>query len=111
MASTLFSISEYGHTVRYTAEEMRAMPSETNWAKVDSMTEEELEAAIASDPDEAGMVLDWSRVMPTPPPPPNKAAMTMRIDPDVLAFFKESGRGWQTRINAVLRSYMEHQRG
>lgn len=95
--------------VRYSVEEMRALESETDWAKVDSMTEEELEAAIASDPDEAGMVVDWSRA--TVSMPANKAAMTMRIDPDVLAFFKGSGKGWQTRINAVLRSYMEHHRG
>ena len=32
----------------------------------------------------------------------------LRIDADVLEFFKAQGKGWQTRINAVLRSYMEH---
>lgn len=35
----------------------------------------------------------------------------MRIDRDVLDFFKSQGRGYQTRINAVLRSYMEAKRG
>ncbi|MGL4296346.1 MAG: BrnA antitoxin family protein [Aestuariivirga sp.] len=34
--------------------------------------------------------------------------MSLRIDPDVLAFFKASGKGYQTRMNAVLRAYMEH---
>jgi uncharacterized protein (DUF4415 family) len=34
----------------------------------------------------------------------------LRIDADVLDWFKDRGKGWQTRINAVLRSYVEHQR-
>jgi uncharacterized protein (DUF4415 family) len=35
--------------------------------------------------------------------------MSLRIDPDILAFFKSRGRGYQTRMNAVLRAYMEHE--
>jgi uncharacterized protein (DUF4415 family) len=34
----------------------------------------------------------------------------MRIDRDVLDFFRKTGRGYQTRINAVLRSYVERAR-
>ena len=41
--------------------------------------------------------------------PPAKAAISLRLDTDVLAFFKAQGRGYQTRINAVLRRYMEAQ--
>ena len=33
---------------------------------------------------------------------------TIRLDDDVLAFFKAGGPGYQKRINAVLRSYMTH---
>lgn len=43
--------------------------------------------------------------------PPAKAAISLRLDTDVLAFFKAQGRGYQTRINAVLRRYMEAQQG
>jgi uncharacterized protein (DUF4415 family) len=32
-----------------------------------------------------------------------KQAISLRLDPDVLAHFRRSGRGWQSRINAVLR--------
>ena len=39
------------------------------------------------------------------PDPQN--VITMRIDPDVLAWFKQQGEGYETRINAVLRLYME----
>ena len=35
--------------------------------------------------------------------------MSLRLDPDILKFFKSRGRGYQTRMNAVLRAYMEHE--
>jgi uncharacterized protein (DUF4415 family) len=35
-----------------------------------------------------------------------KQPISFRVDPDVLEFFKERGRGYQTRMNAVLRAYM-----
>jgi uncharacterized protein (DUF4415 family) len=42
--------------------------------------------------------------------PEAKADLHMRIDRDVLDFFRKAGRGYQTRINAVLRSYVERAR-
>ncbi len=39
--------------------------------------------------------------------PPVKMAISMRIDTDVLDWFKDQGPGYQTRMNAVLRLYME----
>jgi uncharacterized protein (DUF4415 family) len=38
----------------------------------------------------------------------NKDSVTLRIDHDVLEWFKKPGKGYQTRINAVLRTYVEH---
>jgi uncharacterized protein (DUF4415 family) len=40
-------------------------------------------------------------------PKENKRQVTRRFDADVLEFFKRAGRGWQGRMNAVLRSFME----
>lgn len=40
-------------------------------------------------------------------PEQNKQQITLRIDADVLSFFKTTGRRYQTRINEVLRSYMD----
>ncbi|MEZ2416686.1 BrnA antitoxin family protein [Luteibacter sp. RCC_6_2] len=37
----------------------------------------------------------------------NKQQITLRIDSDVLEFFKNSGQRYQTRINSVLREYMK----
>lgn len=42
--------------------------------------------------------------------PKSKPLISIRIDPDVLEWFKSQGTGYQTRINAVLRMYMEAQR-
>lgn len=39
--------------------------------------------------------------------PVKKKVVSLRIDQDVLDWFKADGRGYQTRMNAVLRSYME----
>jgi uncharacterized protein (DUF4415 family) len=39
--------------------------------------------------------------------PEPKAVVTMRLDRDVLDWFRKKGRGYQTRINALLRAYME----
>lgn len=40
-------------------------------------------------------------------PLPRKEQLTLRIDSDVLEWFKKQGRGYQTRINQLLRAYME----
>jgi uncharacterized protein (DUF4415 family) len=38
--------------------------------------------------------------------PGRKKQVTLRLDPDVLSFFRKQGKGYQTTINAVLRSYV-----
>jgi uncharacterized protein (DUF4415 family) len=43
--------------------------------------------------------------------PPTKERITLRLDREVLAYFRRSGSGYQTRINAVLRAYVEMQQG
>jgi uncharacterized protein (DUF4415 family) len=44
---------------------------------------------------------------PLVPWPPKKEPITIRVDADVLDWFKREGRGYQTRINQVLRRYMD----
>jgi len=95
--------------VRYSAEELRAMrqrgESKSDWARAAAMTDGEIEAAIAADPEEAGMTVDWSRA--SVEMPQSKAVLNMRVDRDVLEFFRRDVRGYQTKINAVLRSYVD----
>jgi uncharacterized protein (DUF4415 family) len=40
----------------------------------------------------------------------NKQQVTLRLDPDVLSFFKETGKRYQSRINAALREYVKAHR-
>jgi len=54
------------------------------------------------------MVIDWDSVTVELPKP--KADLHMRVDRDVLDFFRKTGKGYQTRINAVLRSYVSRTR-
>jgi uncharacterized protein (DUF4415 family) len=70
------------------------------------MTDEEVEASIANDPDWAEFKdVDWSDAVLVIPA--RKKAISIRVDEDVLDFFKKEGDGYQRRINAVLRSYMQ----
>jgi uncharacterized protein (DUF4415 family) len=98
-----------GDIARYTAEEVSAMlargESRTDWAAVKAMTEEELKTSIAADPDDVHEPIDWTQVVEGMPP--RKRDIHIRIDEDVLDWFRQAGRGYQTRINNVLRAFME----
>ncbi len=98
--------------VRHIAEDMRAMAErgedQTALARGGSVTPQALEASIAADPDEAGLTFDWSQA--SVKTPQLKAVLNMRVDQDVLDYFRRDGRGYQTKINAVLRSYVEQMR-
>ncbi|HUN68131.1 MAG TPA: BrnA antitoxin family protein [Burkholderiales bacterium] len=80
--------------------------SKTDFAALRAKTEEELEADIASDPDWANIPRDWYRdaVLVAPGA---KRLLSLRLDQDVVDWFKAQGPGYQTRINAVLRAFME----
>jgi uncharacterized protein (DUF4415 family) len=54
-------------------------------------------------------VLDWSKAVVGKFYRPIKKPLTIRLDADVLTWLKGQGKGYQTRINALLRSSMERQ--
>lgn len=93
-------------TVRYTAQEIDEMLARgedlTAWERVKALTDEEIEASIDYE-DEGRFDLSNGRMIYTPEA---KRQITLRLDPDVIEFFKAGGPGYQTRMNAVLRSYM-----
>ena len=81
----------------------------TDWKKVANLTDAEIEAAMARDPEWADFDdFDWSEAVLVIPP--GKKAISIRIDADVLDFFRRQGSGYQRRMNAVLRSYMQQKR-
>lgn len=100
-----------GRIVRYTEKEIKKRiargEDRTDWARVDAMSETELEAAIASDPD-ADIGPDPSRAYVEIPGPTEE--LHLQLDAGVLDWFKSQGRNYRARINAVLRAYVEHQR-
>jgi len=77
----------------------------TDWARVDALTDEDIAKAVANDPDAAPLDIDWSNAVLVTLT--RKKAISIRVDEDVLDFFKQEGSGYQRRINAVLRSYMQ----
>ena len=86
---------------------LKAEPK-TDWDRLRRMTDEEIRQGIESDPDahptDEAFWKDAKVVMPQ-----RKDTVTMRLDPDILAWFRQEP-GYQTRINAILRSYMNAQR-
>lgn len=103
-----------GIIVSYTADELDDMiargETQTDWGRVDAMTDEEIESNAAADDADRGEVI-WEAAIPVSFHVGPKQQVTVRLDDDVLAWFKSHGRGYQTRINAVLRAYMESQSG
>jgi uncharacterized protein (DUF4415 family) len=80
----------------------------TDWAAVDALTDKQIEAAVRNDPDAVPLDVDWSEAVLVIPP--KKKAISIRVDEDVLDYFKHEGAGYQRRMNAVLRSYVEQKR-
>jgi uncharacterized protein (DUF4415 family) len=64
--------------------------------------------AVASDPDAPPLDLDWSKARLVPPL--GKDIVTLRLDSDVLEWFRAQGKGYQTRINQFLRTFYEAKR-
>jgi uncharacterized protein (DUF4415 family) len=82
----------------------------TNWPRLKRLTDREIERAVASDPDAAPIATaDWFHQARLSEPR-RKEAVSIRLDEDLIAWFKRRGRGYQTRINAVLRAYVEAHR-
>ncbi|WP_340643305.1 BrnA antitoxin family protein [Roseococcus thiosulfatophilus] len=97
------------NTKRLSATELRERrakgESRTDWARVDAKTEAELARDIATDPDWKNIPPDW-HLDAIPVAPGTKKLLSLRVDPDVVDWFRAQGPGYQTRMNAVLRAFM-----
>ena len=76
-------------------------PSETNWAKVNEMTDEEIDTSDIPPLDESFFVNARLRM------PEKKVPITLDVDADVLEWFKAQGEEFQQCINAALKIYAE----
>ena len=80
----------------------------TDWEKVRQLSDADIKKAVASDPDTfIPTKAMWKKARVVMPE--RKKPVLLRLDGEVLAWFKRGGRGYQTRINAVLRSFVESQ--
>lgn len=74
--------------------------SRTDWKRIDALEDKDIDYSEIpkQGPDFFVNAILW---------PGPKKQITLRLDPDVLAFFRKTGKGYQTSINAVLRKYVE----
>ena len=75
--------------------------SKTNWTRVDSLSDRDIDYSDIPELDK-DFFKSATLVLPEP-----KTTVTIRLDQQVLEWFKAKGPGYQTRINALLRAYME----
>ena len=98
--------------VRYSAEEVAAMiargESRTDRARVKAMPQEEVERL--ADEEDGPLPEGWENTIVIGGLPPRKRDVHIRLDADVLDWFRAQGKGYQTRINAVLRAFVEARR-
>lgn len=93
--------------VSYSASEISRLRKQgadlTDWERLDQITDSELKASINKEDDI--MTIDWKTVKIGIPH--KKCDVHIRLDDDLLNWLKKGGKGYQTRINAILRSYMQ----
>lgn len=103
------SLPDGTHIIEHPDGQLERRKGQTNWARVDALTDEEIDASIKNDPDWTEFKdIDWSKAVLVTPP--RKEAISIRVDKDVLDYFKNEGAGYQRRMNAVLRSFVEQKR-
>jgi uncharacterized protein (DUF4415 family) len=94
---------------RYTSDEIKNLPSPViDWAHVNALTDADIEQAIAEDPDAAPILGKefWERAKLIMPESGTKPQITIKVNSRTLSWFKKQGKGYQSRINAVLDAYV-----
>ena len=80
--------------------------SGTDWDRLRRMSDDEIHAAALADPDaQPTDETFWKNAKLVYPEA--KETITIRLDSEMVKWFKEQGKGYQTRINAVLCAYMK----
>jgi uncharacterized protein (DUF4415 family) len=93
--------------VRYTSETV-PKPTRKDWKRLDSLKDEDIDYSDIPE------ITDFSKFHPWEQRQmfkPVKVAVTCKLDADVVAWLKQAGRGYQTRMNAILREAMFHSGG
>jgi uncharacterized protein (DUF4415 family) len=96
-------------STRVSSDEARRLKGETDYARLDSMNDDDIAKAVADDPDAPPLDVDWHKANIVIPP--GKDIITLRLDRDVLEWLRAQGKGYQTLINQVLRAFYDAQIG
>jgi uncharacterized protein (DUF4415 family) len=107
MVTLVASLPDGTHIVEHPDGHLERHKGQTDWKRLDALTDEQIEESIRNDPDWSD---DWNWSDAVLVIPPKKKAISIRVDEDVLDYFKREGAGYQRRMNAVLRSYMEQKK-
>jgi uncharacterized protein (DUF4415 family) len=87
----------------------KSTTDETDWKRINAMKDEDID--FSETPEVTPEMFARGIVRRGLKPVRRKDQLTLRVDSDVVAWYKKQGSGYQTRINALLRAYMEaHQR-
>ena len=81
---------------------------QTDWTRLEAMSDDEIDYSDA--PEMTDEMFAQAVVRQGLRPVESKKQITLRIDADVLAWFREQGAGYQSRINQLLRAYMDAHR-
>ncbi len=94
----------------YTATELKAKraASRTDLSRLDAITDEALERLVAEDEDERDIRADWTQAKLILPQA--KQSVHLRLDQEIISFFKSAGKGHISRMQAVLRAYVDAHR-
>ena len=96
---------------RMTLRDAQAAASQTDWERLNNMPDEAITSAAESDPDNLPLDDPFFETARRLPPSAllkeAKQQITLRIDSEVLEWFRSSGTGYQSRMNAVLKAYVQ----
>lgn len=76
----------------------------TDWKRIDSMKDEDIDLSDIPELDD-NFFKNAELVLPKP-----KVVVTLRVDADVMEWFRNKGKGYQTMMNAVLKGWVEQHR-
>ena len=91
-------------TVRYSSENV-PKPTKEDWDRLDSVKDEDIDYS------DIPRITDFSQFRPWEQRQmfkPVKVTVTCKLDADIVAWLKQAGKGYQTRLNTILRQAMNH---
>jgi uncharacterized protein (DUF4415 family) len=94
---------------RIAVKDLHKIKSLTDWKRVDALSDEDIEKAVAEDPDTwIPTKEEWASARVVWPA--GKEPIQVGIEKDIVKWFRKRGRGYQSRMNIVLREYIEAQK-